>query len=190
MYCDQISNTVGAPREWSVWCNIIGQGLAAHGKSLADSPLAARLMTRVPQAESIDQATCSILWNEALLLSDDPLLGLNTGSCDTLLPLPLQVLGLTAAASLNMSAAINSLVRFFSLVSTQATLELRVADRQARLLLHPRGRPHPQQMAALTGVVGSMLGRFAARCAVSEPSLALNLPGAQPDLPLPAGAAG
>ncbi len=186
MYRDQLTKQQGAPREWSLWSNIIGQGLAIHGKSLADSPLAARLLSRLPQTESIDQATCSILWNEALLLSGDPLLGLTTGSCDTLLPLPLQVLGLTAAASPNMSAAISSLVRFFSLVSTQATLELRIADRQARMLLHPRGRPHPQQMAALAGVVGSMLARFARRCGIGEPMLVLSLPGTQTGLSLPA----
>jgi AraC-like DNA-binding protein len=185
MYREQLSVESAAPREWTGWASLIDQGLASRGCSLAESPLAARLLRRSANADSMDQATCSILWNEALLLSADPLLGLNLCQSDSQLPLPLQVLGLTAAASLTMGSAISSLVRFFSLISTQATLELRIADHEARLFLHPRGRPHPQQMAALAGIVGSMLVRFASRCLSEPPRLVLGLPGIQRDERLP-----
>ena len=166
-----------APREWSGWSRVIIQSLSARGIPLQASPLAERLLRRLQGNEVMDQTTCSLLWQEAQSLSGDDWFGLNAHCADTDLPLSLQMIGLTVSASLNMSAAVNNLVRFFPLVSTQAALELRVTGDDARLLLHPRGRPHAQHMAALVNVMGRLLLRCAQRGGIDSPDILIGVPG-------------
>lgn len=105
------------PREWSGWGRVIAQALDNRGLELRSSPLAGRLLPRLGEAEVMDQTACNLLWEEAERISGDPWLGLHAECTEADLPLPLQMIGLTVTASLNMSAAVNNLVRFFALVS-------------------------------------------------------------------------
>ncbi|QJD59197.1 AraC family transcriptional regulator [Pseudomonas sp. gcc21] len=174
------------PREWSGWSRVITQSLSARGLRFQDSPLAERLIRRLDGREIMDQTTSNLLWQEAQSLSGDDWLGLSSHCAEGDLPLSLQMIGLTVSASLNMSAAVNNLVRFFPLVSTQAALELRVTGDDARLMLHPRGRPHPQHMAALVNVMGRLLLRCARRGGIESPEILIGvsgLNGAPPELP-------
>lgn len=185
----QIDGVVGAtetPREWSGWGRVIRQGLAGRGMSLDSSPLAERLLRRLQSNEVMDQTTCNLLWQEAQTLSGDEWFGLRADCADSDLPLSLQMIGLTVSASMSISTAVNNLVRFFPLVSTQAALELRVIGDDARLLLHPRGQPHPQHMAALVNVLGRLLLRCAQRGGIDTPNMMIGVAGMRgspPSLP-------
>ncbi len=178
MYNDKVVALSESPREWSGWSRVIGQALATRGLDLHSSPLAERLTRRLQDNEVMDQTACTLLWQEAQAISGDPWFGLSAYCADGDLPLSLQMIGLTVSASLNMSTAMNNLVRFFTLVSTQARLELRVVGDDARLLLHPRGRPHAQHMAALLNIVGRLLARCAVRGGIASPDITLGMPGA------------
>ncbi|MFN3579027.1 MAG: helix-turn-helix domain-containing protein [Pseudomonas sp.] len=149
----------GTPRERTAWIGVIEQGLAYYDQSLSNSLVASRLLAQSEGAESIDQASCTLLWAEAQALSGDALLGM---ACvrGAVLPVPLQMLELTGAASPDLGSAIGQLVRFFSLLSTQARLELHRSGDRIILLLRPRGRPHTQQQEALLGLVVRLLKRF------------------------------
>lgn len=173
------------PREWSGWGRVIAQALDNRGLELRSSPLAGRLLPRLGEAEVMDQTACNLLWEEAERISGDPWLGLHAECTEADLPLPLQMIGLTVTASLNMSAAVNNLVRFFALVSAQASMELRVTGDDARLLLHPRGRPHAQHMAALVNVVGRLLLRSARRGGVDSPDVPIGVAGSGMPVVLP-----
>ena len=174
---------VDTPREWSGWGRVIAQGLAVRGLDLSTSPLAERLLRRLEDNEVMDQTTCNLLWQEAQTLSGDDWFGLTADSADNDLPLSLQMIGLTVSASMSISTAVNNLVRFFALISTQAVLELRVTGEDARLLLHARGRPHDQHMAALVNVLGQLLRRCAQRAGIPEPEMFVGVPGMETDLP-------
>lgn len=149
----------GTPRERTAWIGAMEQGLAFYDQSLSNSLVASRLLTQFRGAESLDQASCTLLWTEAQALSGDALLGMVCAR-RAVLPVPLQMLELTGAASPDMGAAIGQLVHFFSLLSTQAHLEMHRSGDRIMLLLRPRGRPHVQQMEALLGLVARLLQRF------------------------------
>lgn len=186
MHNNKVVAPSDSPREWSGWSRVITQGLLARGLELSGSPLAERLLRRLQDNEVMDQTTCNLLWQEAQTLSGDDWFGLSGHCADADLPLSLQMIGLTVSASMSMSSAVNNLVRFFPLVSTQAGLELRVIGDDARLLLHPRGRPHPQHMAALVNVVGRLLLRCAQRGGIATPGIMVGVSGcavSPPSLP-------
>ena len=186
MQIDRVVGIAETPREWSGWARVINQGLALRGLGLHCSPLAERLLRRLQDNEVMDQTTCNLLWQEAQNLSDDNWFGLSADCPDTDLPLSLQMIGLTVSASMSISTAVNNLVRFFPLVSTQAHLELRVTGDDARLLLHPRGRPHAQHLAALVNVLGRLLLRCVHRGGIETPDLlvgVVRLGAGEPQLP-------
>lgn len=177
MYNNRVAMLSESPREWSGWSRAINQGLLSRGLDLQESPLAGRLLRRLQDSEVMDQTACNLLWQEAQALSGDDWFGLRGCWDDADLPLSLQMIGLTVSASMNMSTAVNNLVRFFPLVSTQAALELRLIGNDARLLLHPRGRPHPQHMAALVNVIGRLLLRCAQRGGIATPDVMVGISG-------------
>lgn len=177
MQIDRVVGLAETPREWSGWGRVIDQGLVQRGLSLQASPLAERLLRRLQDNEVMDQTTCNLLWQEAQCLSGDDWFGLSADCADSDLPLSLQMIGLTVSASMSISTAVNNLVRFFPLVSTQATLELRVTGEDARLLLYPRGCPHPQHMAALINVLGRLLLRCAQRGGIEAPDMLVGVAG-------------
>ena len=186
MQSEKNMTSVDTPREWSGWGRVISQGLSQRGLDLKASPLAERLLRRLQDDEVMYQTTCNLLWQEAQNLSEDDWFGLSAGCADSDLPLSLQMIGLTVSASMSLSTAVNNLVRFFPLVSTQAALELRVIGEDARLLLHPRGQPHPQHMAALVNVLGRLLLRCAQRGGVDTPDMLIGVTGIKgrpPSLP-------
>lgn len=183
MQIDKVVGLADTPREWSGWGRVIAQGLMRRGLGLEQSPLAERLLRRLQGAEVMDQTTCNLLWQEAQALSGDDWFGLGADCADADMPLSLQMIGLTVSASMSISTAVNNLVRFFPLVSTQAALELRVMGDDARLLLHPKGQPHPQHMAALVNVLGRLLLRCAQRGGVDTPHMLIGVVGINGDPP-------
>jgi AraC-like DNA-binding protein len=165
----------GEPRERMEWIGVIEQGLTSYGQSLSCSPVASRLLAQCQGAESIDQASCSLFWEEAQTLSGDALLGMRCVR-GAVLPVPLQMLELTGAASADLGTAVGHLVRFFSLLSTQARLEQRRSANRIMLLLHPRGKPHVQQQEALLGLVARLLQRFVSGTEHAQAGLSLISP--------------
>ena len=190
MQIDKVVGFAEIPREWSGWGRVITRALASRGVSLYQSPLAERLLRRLQDEEVMYQTTCNLLWQEAQELSADDWFGLSADYAESDLPLSLQMLGLTVSASMSISTAVNNLVRFFPLVTTQAALELRVIGEDARLLLHPKGQPHPQHMAGLVNVLGRLLLRCAQRGGIDTPDMLIGvaeLQGPPPSLPWAAG---
>ena len=183
MPIDKVVGFAETPREWSGWGRVISQGLAARGLDLHASPLAQRLLRRLQDDEVMYQTTCNLLWQEAQDISGDAWFGLSADCAESDLPLSLQMIGLTVSASMSISTAVNNLVRFFPLVSTQAALELRVVGEDARLLLHPRGQPHPQHMAALVNVLGRLLRRCALRGGIDTPDMLIGVAGPESSPP-------
>ncbi|PKM28957.1 MAG: hypothetical protein CVV07_12510 [Gammaproteobacteria bacterium HGW-Gammaproteobacteria-11] len=168
--------SAGLPRERASWIGIIDQSLALYGHQLTDSDMATRLIDHWQGSESIDQAGCTVLWDEALSLSGDALFALHCCSRRTDLPLPLQMLELTAAASTDLGAALAQVVRFFSLISTQAEIDMQHSSSRVILLLKPVGQPHPQQLDALLGLLAGQIERFVGVIGQASGGLALQSP--------------
>lgn len=168
----------GTPRERTAWITVMEQGLTYYGQSLSNSLVASRILSQSREADSIDQASCSLLWTEAQQLSGDALLGMACAR-RAVLPVPLQMLELTGAASPDLGSAIGQVVRFFSLLSTQARLELHRSGDRIMLMLRPRGRPHVQQQEALLGLVVRLLQRFIVGTEQSRSGLSLVSPEAE-----------
>lgn len=151
------TQTRPAPREQIDWTGLIASGLSSRQRRLTESALASRLLAHLQGSDSIDQASCNLLWEEALQLSHDSWFGLRVGLNMHNLPLPLRALELTAAASADVAAALACLTRFFELVSTQARAELLIGPVSACLRLQPVGQPHSQHMQALLGICVRLL---------------------------------
>lgn len=150
------SAPVSRVRERTFWVHLINHALRQYGLSLGDSDVAHKL-TQSMQGQNgfIDQASCALIWAEAARLADDPLFGLRVHRL--FCPTPLNAIGLATQASPDRQTALQNLVRFFPIVSTQVKLEVRMLDELAHIHLHPQGEPHVQHMEAVMGYLGRLL---------------------------------
>ncbi|WP_394241999.1 helix-turn-helix domain-containing protein [Halopseudomonas laoshanensis] len=141
------------------WVPVINQALKQYERSLEHSNLIQNLLgSHQPGSGFIDQASCSLLWDEAARLSDDPFFGLRLHRL--FCPTPLNAIALTAQACPNLGAAVNNMTRFFSIVSTQVKLEVRALDDLVEIVLKPQGSPHIQHFEALTGYMSKLLNQL------------------------------
>lgn len=168
-------------REHGHWVAIIERALGQYGVALAQSSLAYNLTnSHLSGNPFIEQANCNLVWSEAARLAGDDLFGLRLQR--TCSPTVFSLLKLSASACLTVAAAIEQVVRFFPVISTQVKLELRREAAEASLLLTPIGQPHPQQVEALMGFLGQVLGSLDTsgkglfkRASLQRPSIDLEL---------------
>lgn len=146
------SPIAGRIGERAHWVPLIDQALRQYERSLADSSmLQSQFGGVLPSSGFIDQASCSLLWSEALQLADDPFFGLRINRLFS--PTSLNALALTSQASPTLAAALTNLIRFFPIASTQVKLETRQVDDSLQVLFRAQGEPHPQHIEALIGYV-------------------------------------
>lgn len=141
------------------WLPVIDQALRQYERSLDHSPLVQNLIGGTTASNGfIDQASCSLVWEEAARLADDDAFGLRLHR--VFCPTPISAIALTAQACPNIGAAINNLTRFFPIVSTQVKLEIRAVDDLVEIALRPQGTPHTQHLEALTGYMCRLVNQL------------------------------
>ena len=136
--------------ERAFWLKVIDQALSHYERSLQDSDLVRSLLANGHGANGFfDQAACSLIWSEALRLSDDPLFGLRLNRLFR--PTSMDALILTSRASPTVAAALENVGRFFAVVSTQVKLEMHADEHGSHITLLPQGNPHVHHVEAMTG---------------------------------------
>ncbi|WP_339845811.1 AraC family transcriptional regulator ligand-binding domain-containing protein [uncultured Halopseudomonas sp.] len=152
------SNTQTSARtgERALWVPLINQALRQYESSLAESSVVQSLFGGLPPSSGfIDQASCSLLWTEAVQLADDPLFGMRIHRLFN--PTSLNAIALTSQASPTLGSALNNLIRFFPIASTQIRLETRKGEDAMLLVLRAQGEPHQQHVEALIGYLCRLL---------------------------------
>lgn len=146
-------------REHSHWVSAINRALGQYGVDLTHSSLALGLTnSRLPSTAFIEQANANLLWIEALRLSGDDVFGLRLHRTHT--PSAINLLGLAASTTATVGSAVELLVRFFPIASTQIRLELSRDVSDALLILRPIGEPHGQHTDAVLGYLGRILNQL------------------------------
>ncbi|SDU10351.1 AraC-type DNA-binding protein [Halopseudomonas salegens] len=145
-----------APQEHACWLTLINLGLACYHCSLDDSS-SSRPFSQTPRSatDRLSQDTCSMLWSEAVSISNEPLFGLRL--MQQQLPTPLQAVALAARASTHLGAALDILSRYLPLLTNQARLDIHTDEQQAQLILLPIGQPHQQHLHAMLGYIVRLL---------------------------------
>ena len=131
------------------WAQSIAQGLELYGKSLRDLPSDLRQHCKAADLSQnhISQSDINRLWNAAARLSQDECFGLRVGrhhQSNTL-----SLLSLAAASSETLGDAIQRVIRFMPVFSSQVQLYSVEDDQYLTLYFQPRGNPHPQHMEAV-----------------------------------------
>lgn len=137
-------------QERAFWAQGIGHTLTQeYGKSTADMPddLQQFLAPTDLSSVQISQTDMNRLWHTAATLVKDDCFGLRMGQayCSN----TLKVLGLAAVSSATVGEALQRVIRFFSVFSTQAQLYSVEDDQHVTVYFQPRGTPHPMHMEAL-----------------------------------------
>lgn len=146
-------------REHSHWVTIINRALTQYGIDLTQSSLAQGLTNSLlPDSPFIEQASANLVWNEATRLAADDLFGLRLNRIYS--PSATNLLWLAASTSITVGAALDQLVRFFPIMSTQIRLELQRGENEATLLLNPVGAPHVQHIEAVLGYLGQGMNQL------------------------------
>lgn len=145
--------------EHTHWVSVIDRALEQYGVNLTHSSLALGLTSsRLPVSPFIEQANSNLIWNEATRMSADELFGLRLNRTHS--PSAISLLGLAASTSATVSAAMEQLVRFFAIVTTQVRLDLQHDNDESHLLITPIGDPHIQHIEAVTGYLGRLLNQL------------------------------
>lgn len=136
-------------QERAFWAQGIGQTLQEYGKSVVDLP--ADLQSFCSPADlsmaKISQTDMNRLWHAAAKLSQDDCFGIKMGEvyCSN----TLKVLGLAALSSETIGQAVQRIIRFFPVFSTQVQLYSVEDDQHLTVYFQPKGAPHPMHMEAL-----------------------------------------
>ncbi len=131
------------------WAQGIAQGLELYGKTVRDLPADLRQHCKPSDLSQmhISQSDMNRLWNAAAKLSQDECFGLRMGrhyQSNTL-----SLLALSAASSETLGEAIQRLIRFMPIFSSQVQLYSVEDDQYLTLYFQPRGNPHPLHMEAV-----------------------------------------
>ncbi|GGI97219.1 helix-turn-helix domain-containing protein [Halopseudomonas pertucinogena] len=146
-------------REHSHWVAAIDRALGHYGVDLTHSSLALGLTSsRLPSTPFIEQANANLLWIEASRLSGDEFFGLRLNRAH--FPSAINLLALAASTTVTVGTAIEHLIRFFPIVSTQVRLDLTREVSEATLTIHPVGEPHGQHIDAVLGYLGRILNQL------------------------------
>ena len=136
--------------ERAFWAQGIGQTLTKeYGKSVDDMPedLQPYFAPTDLSSVQITQTDMNRLWHAASVLTEDECFGLRVGRsfCSN----TLKVLGLAAVSNATVGDALQRVIRFFSVFSTQVQLYSVEDDQHVTIYFQPRGTPHPMHMEAL-----------------------------------------
>ncbi|GGC97476.1 helix-turn-helix domain-containing protein [Halopseudomonas salina] len=137
-------------QERAFWAQGIGQTLAKeYGKSTDDLPDDLQQYFEPTDLSSvqISQTDMNRLWHAAGNLAQDDCFGLKMGQ--NYRSNTLKVLGLAAVSSATVGDALQRVIRFFSVFSTQVQLYSVEDDQHITVYFQPRGTPHPMHMEAL-----------------------------------------
>ncbi|KKN98763.1 hypothetical protein LCGC14_0144430 [marine sediment metagenome] len=136
-------------QERAFWAQGIAQALEKIGKSVKDLPADLRhhcVSTDLSLAQ-ISQTEMNRLWDAASKLASDDCFGLAMGHsyCSN----TLKVLGLAAVSSETVGAALQRVLRYMPVFSTQVQLYSVEDEQYVTVYFEPRGTPHPFQMEAV-----------------------------------------
>ena len=152
----RLNGPVARIRERSFWVPVIEQALRHYGVALQHSCLAQSVASDASDSAGyIEQSSCSLIWNEATRLTEDDYFGLRVNRMYS--PTPFNALALTALASATIKTALQSLSRFFPIVSAQVKLEIRTVDTAVQVHLEPVGDVHAQHLEAVMGYLARLL---------------------------------
>ena len=136
-------------QERAFWAQGIGQTLVEYGKSVSDLPadLQAFCSPNDLSMAQISQTDMNRLWHAAAKLSQDDCFGMKMGEvyCSN----TLKVLGLAAVSSETIGQAVQRIIRFFPVFSTQVQLYSVEDEQHLTVYFQPKGAPHPMHMEAL-----------------------------------------
>lgn len=145
--------------EHSHWVTSIEHALGHYGIALAHSNLVHNITrSNLPPSLFIEQATCNLVWVEATRLTSDDLFGLRLPRVFS--PTVIKLLGLATTACATPRAAVNQLLRFSPVFSTQVKLKLNQGHDETHLHLIPVGIPHVQQIEATLSYLAQLLGQL------------------------------
>lgn len=136
--------------ERAFWAQGIGQTLEKeYGKSTTEMPedLQPYFAPADLSSVHITQTDMNRLWHAAATLANDDCFGLRMGQ--TYRSNTLKVLALAAVSSATIGEALQRVIRFFSVFSTQVQLYSVEDDQHVTVYFQPRGAPHPMHMEAL-----------------------------------------
>ncbi|SDR98684.1 AraC-type DNA-binding protein [Halopseudomonas xinjiangensis] len=136
-------------QERAFWAQGIAQTMEQCGKSLRDLPADLRQHC-APTDQSlaqISQTDMNRLWHAAARVTQDECFGLRMGQayCSN----TLKVLGLAAVSSETVGDAVQRVLRYISVFSTQVQLYSVEDDQYFTIYFEPRGTPHPLHMEAV-----------------------------------------
>ena len=144
--------------ELTHWITVIDKVLAQYEVSLEHSSLVSGLTGNTSSSPFIEQASSNLIWNEATRLSGDPFFGMRLYRSHC--PPVIKLLSLAVSTSPDVGSALNLLIRFFAVMSSQVHLELRVNKLESELILLPKGEPHIQHIEAVLGYLGQILNQL------------------------------
>ncbi len=137
-------------QERAFWAQGISQTLTTeYGKSATDLPddLQQYLSPADLSSVQVSQTDMNRLWHAAATLAQDECFGLRMGQ--TYRSNTLKVLTLAAVSSATVGQAVQRVIQFFSVFSTQVQLYSVEDDQHTTVYFQPRGTPHPMHMEAL-----------------------------------------
>lgn len=136
-------------KERAFWAQGIAQSLGHYGKSLQDLPADLRHhCIATSQSEAlISQADMNRLWQAAASVAQDECLGLRMAQ--SYRSNILKVVGLAAVSSETIGDAVQRVVRYLPIFSTQVQVSTMEDDRFLTIHFDPRGTPHPMQLEAV-----------------------------------------
>jgi len=148
----------------SSWISVMLQELRHQGLSPRELAPWLAQVDRAAPTRQLQQVMVRRIWRRAMMVSNDPLLGLKVGAA-----LPLQamnILGLIIIHSASLRKALAATVRYQSLISNSGRFSLTVSGQKAQLSYRVNDGPvamHPAQMDSVFAGYLGVLYRSAPR---------------------------
>lgn len=136
-------------KERAFWAQGIAQSLEHYGKSLQDLPadLRQHCVLASQSVAMISQTDMNRLWQAATSVAGDDCFGLRMAQ--SYRSNILKVVGLAAVSSETIGDAVQRVVRYLPIFSTQVQVTTVQDDRFLTIHFEPRGTPHPMQLEAV-----------------------------------------
>lgn len=147
-------------KERAFWAQGIAQSLEQYGKSLQDLPMDLRhhCVSANQSAAMISQADMNRLWQAAASVAPDDCFGLRMAQ--SYRSNILKVIGLAAVSSETIGEAVQRVVRYLPIFSTQMQVSTVEDDRSLTICFEPRGTPHPMQIEAVVACCAKIWKRL------------------------------
>lgn len=136
-------------KERTFWAQGIAQTLQQYGKSLQDLPVDLRhhCVATNQSVAMISQTDMNRLWSVAAALTGDDCFGLQMAQSYS--SNILKVLGLAAVSSETVGDAVQRVLRYLPVLSTQVQAYSAENEHALTLYFEPRGTPHPLHIEAV-----------------------------------------